>query len=72
MRKRPAQDARRDTSQIAWTPNSWSCTDKYKQNDVKIPVLESILEKTVGYVLSESNQLRKKLNVHHYTGCIIT
>ncbi len=42
------------------------------QNYVKIPVLESILEKTVGYVLSESNQLRKKLDVHHYIGCIVS
>ncbi len=32
------------------------------QNDVKKPVLESILEKTVGHVLSESNLLREKLD----------
>ncbi len=40
--------------------SSRSCTDKYIQNYVKIPILESILEKTVGYVLSESKHLRKK------------
>ncbi len=37
---------------------SCSCTDKYIHNYVKIPILESILEKTVNYVLSESKQLR--------------
>ncbi len=37
------------------------------QNDV----LESILKKTVSYVLSESNQLRQKLDVHHYFVCIV-
>ncbi len=46
--------------------SSCSCTEKYIQNYVKIPVLESILKKTVGYVLSESNQLRKKSDVRHY------
>ncbi len=40
--------------------SSRSCTDKHIQNYVKIPILESILEKTVGYVLSESKHLRKK------------
>ncbi len=46
------------------------CTDKYMQNYVKIPILESILDKTVGNVLHESKQLRNKSDVHHYTGCI--
>ncbi len=45
---------------------------RHIQDYVKIPVLESILEKPVGYVLSQSNQLRKKLDVHHYTGCIVS
>ncbi len=52
--------------------SSCSCTDKYIQNYVKIPVLESILEKPVGYVLSEIKPLRKKLDVHHYIGCIVS
>ncbi len=46
--------------------SSCSCTEKYIQNYVKIPVLKSILKKTVGYVLSKSNQLRKKSDVRHY------
>ncbi len=50
--------------------SSCSCTDKYMQNYVKIYILESILDKTVGNVLSESKQLRNKSDVHHYTGCI--
>ncbi len=29
-------------------------------------------KKPVGYVLSESKHLRKKLDVHHYTGCIVS
>ncbi len=45
---------------------------RHIQDYVKIPVLESILEKTVGYVLSQSNQLRMKLDVHHYIGCIVS
>ncbi len=52
--------------------SSCSCTEKYIQNYVKIPVLESILKKTVGYVLSESQQLRKKSDVYHYNGCIVS
>ncbi len=52
--------------------SSFSCTDKYIQNYVKIPILESILKNTVGYVLSESKQLRKKSDVHHYIGCIVS
>ncbi len=51
--------------------SSCSCTNKYIQNDVQIPILESILEKTVGYVLSENKQLRNKSDVHHYIGCIV-
>ncbi len=39
------------------------------QNDVKIPVLESILEKAVGY---GNNQLRQKSDVSHYIGCIVS
>ncbi len=45
---------------------------RHIKNDVKIPVLDSILEKTVGYVLIESNQLRQKLDVYHYIGCIVS
>ncbi len=41
-------------------------------NTFKIPVLESILEKTVGYVLSESKEFSKKLYVHYYIGCIVS
>ncbi len=52
--------------------SSCSYTEKYIQNYVKISVLESILEKTVGYVLRESKQLRKKSDVHHYIGCIVS
>ncbi len=40
--------------------SSCSCTKKYIQNDVNIPILESILYKTGDYVF----QLRKKLDVH--------
>ncbi len=57
-----AQGARRETRLKALEHRiSCSCTDKYIQNYVKIPVLESILEKTVGYVLSESKQLRNRM-----------
>ncbi len=49
-----------------------ACTDKYIQNYVKIAVLESILENTVGYVLSKIKQLRIKLDVHHYIGCFVS
>ncbi len=45
---------------------------RHTQNYVKIPILESILEITVSYVLRESNQLRQKLDVHHYIGCIVS
>ncbi len=43
-----AQGARRDASQSAWTPNlplALVPTNTLFQNDVKIPVLESILKK---------------------------
>ncbi len=39
---------------------------------ITIPVFASILEKIVSYVLSESKQLSKKLNVYHYIGCIFS
>ncbi len=45
---------------------------KYIQNYAEIPVLASIFEKTVGYVLSERKQFGKKLDVYHYIGCIVS
>ncbi len=38
----------------------------------KISILESILEKTVGYVLSESKQFSKKVDMHHYIGYMVS
>ncbi len=52
--------------------SSCSCTDKYIQIYVKIPVLESILGNTVSYVLSESKQFCKKLDVHRFIGCFVS
>ncbi len=34
--------------------------------------MESILENTVSYVLSESKQFCKKLDVYHYIGCFVS
>ncbi len=63
--------ARGEASQSASTPNSLLLA-LVPTNTYKIPILESILEKTLGYVLRESNQLRKKSDVHHYIGSIVS
>ncbi len=42
------------------------------QKYVQIPILESILKIAVGYDVRESEQLRKKSDVHHYIECIVS
>ncbi len=60
-----AQDARmRDASQSSPVLHHRIC--------LFLLLYRHILKQTVGYVLSQSNQLRKKLYVHHYIGCIVS
>ncbi len=69
-----AQGPRRETRLKAFEHQICLFLLLYRQIQTKLcqKILESILEKTVGYVLSESKQLINKLDVHHYIGCIVS